>query len=333
MSGGKKRSGFQITSVTSDFKHTPNDQSPRSNVLTDLTSKASTCSLQGSSSQPTTPSLKRKYVSHETSAQDAACSRFRVVRLAVAGSGGGGRGKLYHRGRWTCTEFMEWQEGVGFRRVLDTMRHAHSLESLEMIGREAGRGEGDSPGTAHLLSQPIPTKDGSGVVLHSGPPSPTHNQPVSTWLLDCREPGEDEQLDSRPSSPPGRPPALRLPVQLEQDRVGQVQTHVSGEISTRQRQHCPVCLSASTSSGCLSPSPVLPPLDPTTGLPGPQQPLVWIKPSLTCPRTPGNRSPPVCTVTALMSSLGCWTCPPDLWRTVMCPQLPDCPPLITNTHG
>lgn len=311
MSGGKKRSGFQITSVTSDFKHTPNDQSPRSDVLTDLTSKASTCSQQGSSSQPTTPSLKRKYVSHDASAQDAACSRFRVVRLAVTGSAGG-RGKPYRRGRWTCTEFMEWQEGVGFRRVLDTMRHAHSLESLEMIGREAGRGEVHSQGAAHLLSQPMKTRDGSGVVVHSGPPSPTQSQAVSTRLLDCREPGEDEQLDSRPWSPPGCPPVLCPPVQVERDRAGQVQTLVSGEINTRQCQHCPVCLSASPSSGCLSPSPVLRPLDPTTGLPGPPQPLVWIKPSLTCPRTPGNRSPPVFTVTALMSSLGCWTRPPGL---------------------
>lgn len=233
MSGGKKRSGFQITSVTSEFKQAPNGQSRRSVVLTDLAPKASTCSLQGSSSQPTTPSLKRKYVSHDASAQDAACSRFRVVRLTVAGSGGGGRGKPYRRGRWTCTEFMEWQEGVGFRRVLDTMRHAHSLESLEMIGRDTGRGGVHSQGAAHLLSQPVKTKDDSGVLLGSGPPSPTHIQPTSIRLLDCREPGEDQQLDSSPSSPPG-PPVLPPPLQLERDRAGQVGTNVSSQTNTRQ---------------------------------------------------------------------------------------------------
>lgn len=231
MSGGKKRSGFQITSVTSDFKQTPNDQSAPS---IDLWSKGSSCSLQGSSSQPTTPSLKRKHVSHDASAQEAGCSRFRVVRLAVSGPGGSARGQPYHRGRWTCTEFMEWQEGVGFRRVLDTMRHAHSLESLEMIGRDAGRGGVHSQGPALLLSQPVKNKVGSGVVLHSGPPSPTHKEPISIRLLDCREPSEEEQLDASPSSPPVRPRVLPPP--LQSGRAGQVQTNVPGEENTSQLQ-------------------------------------------------------------------------------------------------
>lgn len=289
MSGGKKRSGFQITSVTSDFKQAT-DQSARSSiVLSDLTVPPSTCSQQGSSSQPTTPSLKRKYGSQDASGQDAACPRFRVVRLAVGG-GAGGRGKPYCRGRWTCTEFMEWQEGVGFRRVLDTMRHAHSLESLEMIGRDAGRGGVHSQGAAHLLSQPVETQDVSGAVLRSGTPSPTCNQSVSIRLLDWRQP-EDEELDSRPWSPPGRPPVLPPPLQLERDAAGQVRTKVSGETNTCWRQHCPVCVSASTSRGCPSPSPVLPPLDPTCGPPGPRPPSAWIRPSSTGRRTPGNLPP------------------------------------------
>lgn len=223
MSGGKKRSGFQITSVTSDFKHLPNQQSA---AATDVLPKGS-CSQQGSSSQPTTPSLKRKHVSHDASAQEAGCSRFRVVRLAVSGPGGGARGQPYHRGRWTCTEFMEWREGVGFRRVLDTMRHAHSLESLEMIGRDAGRGGVHSQGPSVLVSQPV--KHGSGV-LHSGPPSPTHKEPINIRLLDCREPSEE---DAGPSSPV-RPPVLPPP--LQSGRAGQVQTNVPGEENTTQLQ-------------------------------------------------------------------------------------------------
>lgn len=230
MSGGKKRSGFQITSVTSDFKHTPSDQSTPGVLLAPLPGSAS--SPQGSSSQPTTPSLKRKYVSPDASAQEAGCSRFRVVRLAVSGAGGG-RGKPYRRGRWTCTEFMEWQEGVGFRRVLDTMRHAHSLESLEMIGRDAGRGGVHSQGAAHLLSQPGRDKDVSGVHLRSGPPSPTHKELRNLQLLDGEEPGAEEPLDPRPPShppsPPVRPRVLPPPLQLDGDRAGQVT--VSGEIS------------------------------------------------------------------------------------------------------
>lgn len=227
MSGGKKRSGFQITSVTSDFKQTANDQSAPSIALT---AKGSASSQQGSSSQPTTPSLKRRYVSHDASAQEAGCSRFRVVRLAAGGPGGGsGRGKPYRRGRWTCTEFMEREEGLGIRRVLDTMRHAHSLESLEMIGRDADRGGVHSQGAAHLLSQPVENKDSSGVVTHSGPPSPTHRKPINVRLLDCKEPGEGEQLDSSPSSPPAPPRGLPPPLQLEAGRLGQVHTKVPGE--------------------------------------------------------------------------------------------------------
>lgn len=233
MSGGKKRSGFQITSVTSDFKPTANDQSAPS---TPLPAKGSACSLQGSSSQPTTPSLKRRYVSHDASAQEAGCSRFRVVRLAASGPGGGsGRGKPYHRGRWTCTEFMEREEGLGIRRVLDTMRHAHSLESLEMIGRDADRGGVHSQGATHLLSQPVKNKDSSGVVIHSGPPSPTHKEPINVRLLASKEPGEEEQLDSRPS-PPAPPRVLPPPLQLEAGRHGQVHTKVPGEENKSQLQ-------------------------------------------------------------------------------------------------
>uniref|UniRef100_A0A667WXI6 Zgc:153012 n=1 Tax=Myripristis murdjan TaxID=586833 RepID=A0A667WXI6_9TELE len=155
MSGGKKRSGFQITSVTSDFNQTPSGQSAPS-VLAVLQSASSP---QGSSSQPTTPSLKRKYISQDASGHGVGSSRFRVVRLA------GGRGEPYRRGRWTCTDFLERQEGAGFIRVMDSMRHAHSLESLELIGLDRERG-GDQ-------------REGAGLVLRSGPPSPTHQEPIN----------------------------------------------------------------------------------------------------------------------------------------------------------
>ncbi|KAG7232660.1 hypothetical protein INR49_008240 [Caranx melampygus] len=53
---------------------------------------SSSCSPQGSSSQPTTPSLWRKYISHDAPVQGAgSSSRFRVVRLAVGGAGSSGR--------------------------------------------------------------------------------------------------------------------------------------------------------------------------------------------------------------------------------------------------
>ncbi|XP_022621417.1 TSC22 domain family protein 4-like [Seriola dumerili] len=214
MSSGKKRSGFQITSVTSDLNQTPAGQSAPSVVLTVLQSKSSSsCSPQGSSSQPTTPSLKRKYIPHDATAQGAgSSSRFRVVRLAVGGAGSGGRGEPYCRGRWTCVDSMERQEGVGFRQVMDSMRHAHSLESLEMIGRDRVH----SKDTAHLHGQPIRGREEVGLVLRSGPPSPTHQEPINIRLLDRKQPIGVQGLDyTPPPSLPGPrniPPPLRLDV-------------------------------------------------------------------------------------------------------------------------
>ncbi|XP_008302172.1 TSC22 domain family protein 4 [Stegastes partitus] len=221
MSGGKKRSGFQITSVTSDLNQSPAGQSSPSVVLSVLQSDTSSCSPQGSSSQPTTPSLKRKYVSHDAAGQGAgSSSRFRVVRLAVGGAGGGGRGESYRRGRWTCMEFLERQEGAGFRRVMDSMRHAHSLESLEMIGRDRDRSGVHSQDTAYLLAQPMRGMEGAGLVLRSGPPSPTHEEPMNIRLLDRREPIRAQGLDSAPPPPSPRPRNVPPPLRLDVDAAG-----------------------------------------------------------------------------------------------------------------
>ncbi|XP_070710903.1 TSC22 domain family protein 4-like [Pempheris klunzingeri] len=219
MSGGKKKSGFQITSVTLDFNQTPAGQSAPSGVLAVLQSAASSsCSPQGSSSQPTTPSLKRKYLSQHASGQAAgSSSRFRVVRLAVGRAGGGGRSQPYRRGRWTCTDFMERQEEAGFRRVMDTMRHAHSLESLEMIGRDIDRARVHSQDTAHLLAQPIRGREGAGLVLRSGPPSPTHLAPINIQLL---EPMGAQRVDSTPPPPSTRPRNILPPLRLDVDAAG-----------------------------------------------------------------------------------------------------------------
>ncbi len=224
MSGGKKRSGFQITSVTSDFNQTPAGQSAPAVVLPVLKSAgSSSLTLQGSSSQPTTPSLKRKYISHDALGQGCS-SRFRVVRLAVGGAGSGGRGEPYRRGRWICTDFIEQPEGVGFRRVKDTMRHAHSLESLEMIGRDIERGVVYSQDTAHLLAQPIKRKEGTGLVLRSGPPSPTHQELVDIQPLNHKEPKESHSFNTKPPSPLPRPQNVPPPLRLDVDATGRVPT-------------------------------------------------------------------------------------------------------------
>ncbi|KAM9834538.1 TSC22 domain family protein 4-like isoform X3 [Syngnathus typhle] len=104
----KKRSGFQITSVTSDLSQSWAGQSAPGVILTVVQASSASRSPRGSSSQPTTPSLKRKHTSHDALGQGAsASSRFRLVRLAGGGTGGRGHGDTYGRGRWMCTDFTE----------------------------------------------------------------------------------------------------------------------------------------------------------------------------------------------------------------------------------
>ncbi|KAJ8281924.1 hypothetical protein COCON_G00044430 [Conger conger] len=129
-----------------------------------------------SSSQPGSPVTKRKLVSQEHGGSTHS-SRFRVVRL------GQGLGEPYRRGRWTCVDFLEREGGEerGLRRVMDSMRHAHSLESLETVGLtgfEAGAGGTimkplghiralrsghlvHSQGTTHLLAPHIGVDEGA----------------------------------------------------------------------------------------------------------------------------------------------------------------------------
>lgn len=90
---------------------------------------------------------------------------------------------------------------------MDSMRHAHSLESLEMIGRDREGGWVHSQDTSHLLAQPIKGRE----EVHSSPPSPT--------LLDQKQPKRLQGLDSAPPPPSPRsrkpPPPLRLDVDAE----------------------------------------------------------------------------------------------------------------------
>ncbi|KAM6909116.1 TSC22 domain family protein 4 [Xenentodon cancila] len=222
MNGGKKRSGFQITSVTSDLKQSPTGRSSPSMILTVLQSDSSSShSPQRCSSQPTTPCLNRKYISQDILGQGAGCSsRFRVVKLAGGGPSSGGRSECYCRGRWTCSEFMERQEGTSIRRVMDSLRHAHSLESLEMIGRNRERVEVHSQDTCHLLPQADRGLEGEVLVLHSGPPSLKHRDPINVQFLEMREPVRMKGSDSIPLPSSARPHNLPGPLKLETDAAG-----------------------------------------------------------------------------------------------------------------
>ncbi|XP_063785541.1 TSC22 domain family protein 4 [Pseudophryne corroboree] len=95
MSLGKKRSGFQITSVTTDYQ----PSSPLSPISVER------------SPSPTPPNGPRS----------PPTSRFRLVRLDQAPLGGGRR---YQKGRWTCVEFYHQEVGAQHRAGA-----GHSLDS------------------------------------------------------------------------------------------------------------------------------------------------------------------------------------------------------------
>ncbi|XP_053574338.1 TSC22 domain family protein 4 isoform X2 [Bombina bombina] len=95
MSLGKKRSGFQITSVTSDYQpSSPSSPIPAERSLSPL-------STNGLCSPPT--------------------SRFRVVRLDQVSVGGG---RTYQKGRWNCVDFYSPEVGSPLRAGA-----GHSLDS------------------------------------------------------------------------------------------------------------------------------------------------------------------------------------------------------------
>ncbi|XP_077598128.1 uncharacterized protein LOC144213500 isoform X2 [Stigmatopora nigra] len=166
----RKRSGFQITSVTSEiFSPIRTSPSTPGVVLTAIRSKTPFPGGRGSSSQPSTPSSKRRHISNQGT---GAPSRFRLVRLAGGGAGVRGRGDTYGRGRWTCTEFKEG-------RVVDGVRNALSLESLESIG-----------GAARLVSQTVET----GEPPVGSSPSDSAARPQKQSVLRLSR--------SQPSSPP-----------------------------------------------------------------------------------------------------------------------------------
>lgn len=206
MSGGKKRSGFQITSVTSDVGGSPASKIPVTQDVEDsplllwegtrrhsahsqaqatpplvalngpgfLHTLSSALSTQQSSSQPATPVTVRKQRSLDQTALGGGVSRFRVVRL------GQGLGEPYRRGRWTCVDVLDREAELhGVRRVMDSMRHAHSLESLETVG--LGRPEEVGGVTLKSLKElrtghMVHSQGSAHLMAHSGPPSPTHTE-------------------------------------------------------------------------------------------------------------------------------------------------------------
>uniref|UniRef100_A0A8C8RKF3 TSC22 domain family member 4 n=1 Tax=Pelusios castaneus TaxID=367368 RepID=A0A8C8RKF3_9SAUR len=113
MSGGRKKSSFQITSITTEYEQQEAlPGGPDVEVPEDAGG--------GPRNGPSGPA-------------GAAASRFRVVKLDQ------GLGEPYKRGRWTCLDLYDWEpEHQAVGRLLGPTRHPQSLDSRLELARPHG---------------------------------------------------------------------------------------------------------------------------------------------------------------------------------------------------
>ncbi|XP_072609115.1 TSC22 domain family protein 4 isoform X1 [Vulpes vulpes] len=115
MSGGKKKSSFQITSVTTDYEGPGSPGSSEPPALPGPTAPPPRLPNGEPSPEPGGKSTPR----NGSPPPGAPASRFRVVKLPH------GLGEPYRRGRWTCVDVYERDlETPGFSRLLEGVRGA-----------------------------------------------------------------------------------------------------------------------------------------------------------------------------------------------------------------
>ncbi|XP_028001013.2 sperm acrosome developmental regulator isoform X1 [Eptesicus fuscus] len=115
MSGGKKKSSFQITSVTTDYEGPGSPGGPESPALPVPTGPPPRLPNGEPNPEPGGKSTPR----NGSPPPGAPASRFRVVKLPQ------GLGEPYRRGRWTCVDVYERDlEPPSFGRLLEGIRGA-----------------------------------------------------------------------------------------------------------------------------------------------------------------------------------------------------------------
>ncbi|XP_074081427.1 TSC22 domain family protein 4 [Macrotis lagotis] len=115
MSGGKKKSSFQITSVTTDYEGPGG--SGGGDSPTAMVSTLSTPRLPNG--EPSSELGGKGTPQNGSPPPGVPASRFRVVKLPQ------GLGEPYRRGRWTCVDIYERDlETPGFSRLLEGVRGA-----------------------------------------------------------------------------------------------------------------------------------------------------------------------------------------------------------------
>uniref|UniRef100_A0A0B8RPP5 TSC22 domain family protein 4-like n=1 Tax=Philothamnus irregularis TaxID=1899461 RepID=A0A0B8RPP5_9SAUR len=275
MSVGKKKSGFQITSVTSDYEKEglsggdakgpsartvgglPEEPNPVENGSHHLNGGV------GPKNGPSAPGSPGSAPLHPGSIGSVAGSRFRVVKLDH------GLGEPYKRGRWTCRDFYEQEMDhhlVG--RLADSARQPQSLDSrLEVAGLLTKPSSPFSPQMPRrggpclqsLLVLPVPGASahqarslGGGLpVLRPGrtPPSPASLH--STRVVAETRPLAPEEGGQEPGDPPqpGTIPVVRVEEHLLPKSVTQL---IPRETEERHK-----VLPRETRSRPSSPAPLL----------------------------------------------------------------------------
>lgn len=115
MSGGKKKSSFQITSVTTDYEGPGSPGGPDTPTLPALTGPPPRLPNGEPNPEPGGKGTPR----NGSPPPGAPASRFRVVKLPQ------GLGEPYRRGRWTCVDVYERDlEPPSFGRLLEGIRGA-----------------------------------------------------------------------------------------------------------------------------------------------------------------------------------------------------------------
>lgn len=153
MSGGKKKSSFQITSVTTDYEGPGSPGGPDSPALPVPSGPPPRLPSEEPNPEPGGKGTPR----NGSPPPGAPASRFRVVKLPQ------GLGEPYRRGRWTCVDVYERDlEPPSFGRLLEGIR-----------GASGGTGGRSLDSRLELASL--------GLGTHT--PQPGLSQGPTSWLL------------------------------------------------------------------------------------------------------------------------------------------------------
>ncbi|XP_021506377.1 TSC22 domain family protein 4 [Meriones unguiculatus] len=246
MSGGKKKSSFQITSVTTDYEG-PGSPGPSDSPASPAPPGPPPRLPNG---EPNPDPGGRGTPRNGSPPPGAPASRFRVVKLPQ------GLGEPYRRGRWTCVDVYERDlEPPGFSRLLEGIRGAsggaggRSLDSrLELASLaistpipQPGQHQGPtswlrppptSPGPqARSFTGGLGQLAGPGKAKVETPPlsaSPPQQRPPGPGTGDGAQPLPALRLDSESGGPAaGTPPLSRRrdgPVRLRMEFLAPEET-------------------------------------------------------------------------------------------------------------